>query len=345
MAPAAGLRPAEGPKAAVPTWATSPYGRWSASFPVLRISGAGDFFQEPRGHTRFRKIGAIAAAVDGAGEDELVHGARHADITEAALLFNVFRDEHGARVRKESFFEAAKEDQRELQALGGMEAHERDLGALVVVVGVADEGGVVEELVESFAAVARVHGRINQFAQVFDAGEGFGRVFFFEELDVAGAVDQEFQQVGCVHHGSGEFSGHCADLGLGGPSCIGGVGRRAIGGGASYIGVGLGRAGFRGAEIEGEVSEFGGIEGGGIVIGSVGGVPEGTRCLGWVYPGLTSGANEWRPFGTRVRRLFESYLTAGSRGRGRPRHMIRACCALGELIGETACQHGAAVFD
>ena len=84
-----------------------------------------------------------------------------------------------------------------------MQGHQRDLGALVVGVGVADQRGVVEELVERFAAVARIHGGVHQFAQVFDAGVGLGRVFFFELLDVAGAVDQEFQKVG----GAGGLAG------------------------------------------------------------------------------------------------------------------------------------------
>ncbi len=74
----------------------------------------------------------------------------------------------------------------------------------VVVVGVGDEGGVVEKLVERFGAVAGIHGGVDQFAQVLDAGESFGRVFCFEQLDVAGAVDEEFQEVGGAHCGSRE---------------------------------------------------------------------------------------------------------------------------------------------
>src|SRR5262249_16922495 len=64
--------------------------------------------------------------------------------------------------------------------------------------GVADQGGMIEELVEGFAAVFRVHGGIHEFAQVFDAGVGLGRVFVFEQLDVAGAVDEELQELSGV---------------------------------------------------------------------------------------------------------------------------------------------------
>ncbi len=104
-------------------------------------------------------------------------------------------------MREQSFLQAAQEDQRELQALGRVQGHERDLGALVVGVGVADQGGVVEKLIESFAAVARIHGGVHQFAQIFNAGIGFRRVFFLQQLDVAGAVDEKFQNVG----GTGEL--------------------------------------------------------------------------------------------------------------------------------------------
>ena len=85
-----------------------------------------------------------------------------------------------------------------------MQAHQRDLGALVVVVGIGNEGSMVEKLIKRFAAVARVGSGIDQLAQVFDARESFGRVFGFEQLDVAGAVDEEFQQIGSADRGDGE---------------------------------------------------------------------------------------------------------------------------------------------
>ncbi len=56
-------------------------------------------------------------------------------------------------MREQSLFQSAEKNQRELEALGGVEAHERDLGALVVVVCVCDERGVVQELVERFATI------------------------------------------------------------------------------------------------------------------------------------------------------------------------------------------------
>ena len=57
-------------------------------------------------------------------------------------------------MRKQSFFHAGEHHQRKLQPLSRMQRHQRDLRMLVVVVGIANERGVIEELVEGFATVA-----------------------------------------------------------------------------------------------------------------------------------------------------------------------------------------------
>ena len=98
-------------------------------------------------------------------------------------------------MRKEAFFHSSENHQRKLQSLGRVQRHQRDLRALVVLIGVADQCSVIEKLIERLAAIARVHGRIHQFAQVLDARESFRRVFFFELLDVSRAVDQEFKKL------------------------------------------------------------------------------------------------------------------------------------------------------
>ena len=77
-----------------------------------------------------------------------------------------------------------------------MERHERDAGFGGVAVGVGDEGGVVEELVEGLAALLRVLRGVGEFLQVLDAGEGFGRGFFFEGADVAAAIVEELDELG-----------------------------------------------------------------------------------------------------------------------------------------------------
>ncbi len=99
-------------------------------------------------------------------------------------------------MRKQSLFKAAEKHQGKLQSLGGVQAHQRDLRTLVIIVGVCNERSMVQELVERFPAVARISSGVDQFAQVFDARESFRRILLFEQLDVAGAIDQELEQVG-----------------------------------------------------------------------------------------------------------------------------------------------------
>ena len=74
-----------------------------------------------------------------------------------------------------------------------MQRHQRDLGAFVVGISIAHQRRMIEKLIESLAAIARIHGGIHQFAQVLDPRVSLGRVFFFKLLDVTGAVDKEFQ--------------------------------------------------------------------------------------------------------------------------------------------------------
>ncbi len=99
-------------------------------------------------------------------------------------------------MREQSLLQPNQKDQRKLQPLGGMQGHQGDARVLVVIVGIADQGGMVEKLVQRLAAIARVHGRIHQFVQVLDAGQRLGRVFLLKLLDVARAVNQELQQFG-----------------------------------------------------------------------------------------------------------------------------------------------------
>ena len=64
------------------------------------------------------------------------------------------------------------------------------------LIGVRGESGVVEEFGEGFSALLGVVRGVGQFLQVFNAAEGFGRAFGFEGFDVAGAVDDEADELG-----------------------------------------------------------------------------------------------------------------------------------------------------
>ena len=62
----------------------------------------------------------------------------------------------------------------------------------------------------------RVHGRIHQFAQVLNAREGVRRGFFFQLLDIAGAINEELQNLwngGCATRSTKALHGFCWSFG------------------------------------------------------------------------------------------------------------------------------------
>ena len=99
-------------------------------------------------------------------------------------------------MREEAFLKAGEKDQREFKALGGVEGHERDAGVGIEFVSVGGESGVVEEFGEGFAALLGVVRGVGQFLQVLNAAEGLGCALGFEGFDVAGAVDDEADELG-----------------------------------------------------------------------------------------------------------------------------------------------------
>ncbi len=168
---------------------------WGRTAEILN-QPAGNLFKEAGGDAHLRGVVAVAAAIVGAGEDERVHGAGHADVAEAALFFEFVGIVESAGVGKEALFQAGEKDQRKLQALGGVQGHQRDAGVGIELVGVGGQSGVVEEVGQGLAAGFGVVGGVGQFLQVFNAAEGLRRAFGFQSFDVAGAVDEEADQLG-----------------------------------------------------------------------------------------------------------------------------------------------------
>ena len=99
-------------------------------------------------------------------------------------------------MREEALLKAGEKDERKLEALGGVESHERDARVGIELVGIGGESGVVKEIGESFAALLGVVRGVGQFLQILDAAEGLRRAFGFESFDVAGAVDDEANEFG-----------------------------------------------------------------------------------------------------------------------------------------------------
>ena len=125
---------------------------------------------------------------------------------------------------------------------------------------------MVEEVGQGLAADLGVVGGVGQFLQIFNAAEGFRRAFGFERLDVAGAVDEETDELGeggGVAGGAETFDG-AGTVGCGGvvPRSLCRRGRRDRGHPIN----GLGRLGFwrhleeRLARLIGKWREMGGVE-------------------------------------------------------------------------------------
>ena len=75
--------------------------------PHLFNQASGYLFQEARRDTGFWQIGAIAASIDCARQDELIHRAGHADVAEAPLFFDVVGNQHRPGVWKQALFQPA----------------------------------------------------------------------------------------------------------------------------------------------------------------------------------------------------------------------------------------------
>ncbi len=132
----------------------------------------------------------------GAGEDERVHSAGHAHVAETALFFKFLGVVEGARVGEKTLFKAGKKDEGKFQTLGGVEGHEGDARFGVELVRIGSQSRVVEEFGQGFAAGFGVVRGVGQLLEVFNAAESFRGAFGFKSLDVAGAVNDETNQLG-----------------------------------------------------------------------------------------------------------------------------------------------------
>ena len=99
-------------------------------------------------------------------------------------------------MREEALFKAGEKDEREFEAFGGVQSHQRDAGIGIEFISVRGESCVVEEIGESFATLLGVVRGVGQLFQILDAAECFGRALGLESFDVAGAIDDEADELG-----------------------------------------------------------------------------------------------------------------------------------------------------
>ena len=105
----------------------------------------GDLVEEPAGD-----VGAAAPvehAAPGVGEVEVPLGAGDAHVTQPPLLLELDRVPEGAEVGEDPVLHPDQEDGRELEALGDVHGHQRDLGPVALeLVGVGHQRRRLEEL-------------------------------------------------------------------------------------------------------------------------------------------------------------------------------------------------------
>lgn len=159
---------------------------------------AGNFRQK----TRRRSCGKVGvgpgATIDGAREREGLFRASHADVAEAALLFDGVVVAEGAVVRKKALFETGEKNVIEFEALGAVKSHERDGNRFVEGIGIADESGAVEDFFESLAIADGFGDGGGKFAKIFGAGGLVETVLLLGPVEIAGAIENEFENVAGV---------------------------------------------------------------------------------------------------------------------------------------------------
>src|SRR5690606_33644100 len=152
-----------------------------------------DLLQEAAG----RLIAALAPlhALRRAGEEELLHRARHGDVAEAALLLDPALVPRRRRMGEDALLESDQEDGRELEPLRRMHRHQRDaVLAILVAVEIRDQRDLIEVELELRPRLAlelvlvrgvEVAGAREELAQVVEPGLGLGRVLLLERAQVA----------------------------------------------------------------------------------------------------------------------------------------------------------------
>ena len=121
---------------------------------------------------------AVDAAVGGVEDGRAGAGAGDRDVGEAAFLLEAGEAAFVQRAlrREHAFFPAGEEDQREFEALGGVDGHDRDLGLAAGRVIVHHQADMLEEGAEGFIFLHRA----GELGEVFEAAGGFGAALGLE---------------------------------------------------------------------------------------------------------------------------------------------------------------------
>src|SRR3990172_6106618 len=123
-------------------------------------------------------------------------GPRHPHVAQPALFFDVGVGIKRTAVGKQTLLQPYQENSVELRALGAVQRHQRDRSRGIVVVGVADQGGAVEEVFHRLAPRLALGGGLDQLAQVFQPPVGLRGVLLFQPVFVATLAQNVLQRFG-----------------------------------------------------------------------------------------------------------------------------------------------------
>ncbi len=177
------------------------------------LSAQPDLFQTLGGHLADKAarlvehLAAIDTAALGITDVELLHGAGHADVTEAAFLFQPARLLGRLLAGEHPLFDADQQHQREFQALGAVQCHQlHRVGIFVrlILAGfqrrVGEEGGEIAHIFQLVRALVLAAGG-DQFVQVLHPRLGFLALFRQIHRLEAGVLDGDIRLLVQWQHG------------------------------------------------------------------------------------------------------------------------------------------------
>ena len=137
---------------------------------------------------------AVDAAVGGVEDDAAPARAGDRDVGEAALLLEagIAALVERALRGEDAFLPAGEEDGVELEALGGVDGHDRDLVGLAVGVVVHDQADMFEEGAERLIFLHRA----GELGEILEPAGALGRAVGLEHRGVARFVEDEAGELG-----------------------------------------------------------------------------------------------------------------------------------------------------
>ena len=126
------------------------------------------------------------------GQVQLLASTGDADVRQPAFFLELDGIGHRAVVREDAILHARDEHDVELEPLGGMQRHQRDLRCVGHLVDIADQRHLLQEFVARF----EVGSSAEQLFEMFETPVGLNRSFVLQPLHVPRLIQRCFQHRG-----------------------------------------------------------------------------------------------------------------------------------------------------